>query len=95
MTEKEAIELINESMEKLKNYNSKAESMYGDLKNLEKNIQEGRDLLLMIYRGELFEDEDGRNPQVELLVGEEPINELRSELKVANNIIKRLKGDIL
>ena len=54
MTEKEAIELINESMEKLKNYNSKAESMYGDLKNLEKNIQEGRDLLLMIYRGELF-----------------------------------------
>lgn len=95
MTEKEAIELINESMEKLKNYNSKAESMYGDLKNLEKNIQEGRDLLLMIYRGELFEDEDGRNPQVELLVGEEPINELMSELKVANNIIKRLKGDIL
>lgn len=95
MTEKEAIELINESMEKLKNYNSKAESMYGDLKNLEKNIQEGRDLLLIIYRGELFEDEDGRNPQVELLVGEEPINELRSELKVANNIIKRLKGDIL
>ena len=95
MTEKEAIELINESMEKLKNYNSKAESMYGDLKNLEKNIQEGRNLLLMIYRGELFEDEDGRDPQVELLVGEEPINELRSELKVANNIIKRLKGDIL
>mgnify|MGYP004529906275 FL=1 len=95
MTEKEAIELINESMEKLKNYNSKAESMYGDLKNLEKNIQEGRELLLKICRGKLFEDEDGRDPQIELLVEEEPINELRSELKVASNIIKRLKGDIL
>lgn len=95
MTKKEAIELINESMEKLKNYNSKAESMYGDLKNIEKNIQEGRTLLLMICRGKLFEDEVGRDSQVELLVGEEPINELKSELEVASDIIKRLKGDIL
>lgn len=94
MTEKEAMEMISESIERLKNYNSKAESMYGDLQNLEKNIQEGRTLTCEISRGRLFEDKDGRSPQVELLVGEEPIKELMSEMAETEKIIRKLKGDI-
>jgi|GEM_PF-4121507 hypothetical protein len=95
MTVTKAEKLISEAMEELKKYNSKEKSMYGDIRNMENNIQKGRELLLRINRGELFEDEDGRVPQVETLVGEEPIEELRCELKKTSEIVKRLKGDIL
>jgi hypothetical protein len=95
MTVTKAEKLISEAMEELKKYNSKEKSMYGDIRNMENNIQKGRELLLRINRGELFEDEDGRDPQVETLVGEEPIEELRCELKKTSEIVKRLKGDIL
>lgn len=94
MTVTKAEKLISEAMEELKKYNSKEKSMYGDIRNMENNIQKGRELLLRINRGELFEDEDGRDPQVETLVGEEPIEELRCELKKTSEIVKRLKGDI-
>ena len=94
MTVTKAEKLISEAMEELKKYNSKEKSMYGDIRNMENNIQKGRELFLRINRGELFEDEDGRDPQVEILVGEEPIEELRCELKKTSDIVKRLKGDI-
>lgn len=95
MTVTKAEKLISEAMEELKKYNSKEKSMCGDIRNMEDNIQKGRELLLRINRGELFEDEDGRDPQVETLVGEEPIEELRCELEKTSEIVKRLKGDIL
>lgn len=94
MTQREVMEMITDSIEKLSEYNTKAKSRIDNLMYREVDIQEGRQLLFDIQRGELFEDQNGRDPVYELLVGEEKFKELRSELRKTSNLVCLLKGDI-
>ena len=94
MTEREVMELINESIEKLKTYETKAKSRMNNLLYRESDIQEGRSLLLEINGGRLFEDENGRDPEYESLVGKDAFKELIEEISRAANLVGLLKGDI-
>lgn len=94
MIKREVIELINESIEDLKNYEAKAKSRINDLLYRESDIQEGRKLLFDINRGRLFEDENGKDPEYESLVGKDTFNDLRKEISKTANLVRLLKGDI-
>lgn len=94
MTQREVIEMISNSITKLREYNAKVKLRINDLSYREDDIQQGRQLLFEIQRGELFEDENGRNTEYELLVGEEEFKELRNELMKTENLVSLLKGDI-
>lgn len=94
MTERQVMEMINESIEKLKTYEAKAKSRVNNLQHRESDIQMGDTLLTNIQRGRLFEDEDGRDLEYELLVGEDAFKELRKELCRVSNLVRLLKGDI-
>ncbi len=94
MTEREVKQLINESIDELRNYQKKALSRISNRALCENDIQEGRKLLEDILKGALFEDNTGREPQYESLVGEEVFEELRKELSRTSNVVKLLKGDI-
>lgn len=94
MTKREVMELINESIEELKTYEAKAKSRINDLLHRESDIQEGRKLLFKINRGRLFEDENGRDPEYESLVGNDAFKELIEEISRTANLVSLLKGDI-
>jgi hypothetical protein len=94
MNEREILELIEESIDKLKLYNSKKDAYISDLKHREDNIQTGRRIKASICRGPLFEDEDGRDPDYGSIIGDEPFDALNKELKLTSLIIQLLKGDI-
>ena len=94
MTQREVIELISDSIIRLREYNTKVKLRINDLSYRENDIQQGRQLLSRIQRGELFEDENGRNTEYELLVGDEEFKELRNELSKTANLVRLLKGDI-
>ncbi|WMM24068.1 hypothetical protein RBU61_14205 [Tissierella sp. MB52-C2] len=94
MTQQEVKEMINDSIRKLRDYNAIAESRIDNLTYRKDDIEKGRQLLLEIQRGELFEDGSGRNTEYELLVGEEEFRGLRKELRKTNNLVSLLKGEI-
>lgn len=93
MDQREVSEMVSDSIAKLIDYNAKAKSRMDNLLYRENDIQTGRQLLLEINRGPLFEDADGRDPEYESLVGEE-FEELRREIMKTANLVRFLKGDI-
>ena len=93
MTRQNIEKMINDSIEKLRNYNDKAKARINNLKYREKDIQEGLQLLFEIQRGEIFEDETGRTLEYEHSM-EDELEKLRNELMKTSNLVSLLKGDI-
>ena len=94
MTAQEVREMIDESIKKLEAYETKVLSRINNLLYCKSDIQEGRRLLFDILRGRLFEDENGKDPEYESLVGEDAFNRLRKEIKRTANLVSLLIGDI-
>jgi len=94
MNPKEIISLLEDNINKLKSYNAGLDSYINSPKNKEQNIESGRSLIYSIQRGPLFEDDAGRNPDYESIVGSELFNSLNNELNKTSLIVKFLKGDI-
>lgn len=94
MNTNEILDLINESINKLQQYNSEKDSYISDIKNRENHIQKGRALIESITRGPLSEDKDGRDPDFESIVGKKAFDALNKELKLTSLIVRLLKGDI-
>jgi len=94
MTTQEVMEMISNNIAELREYNTKAESRMDNLRIRKNDIQIGCDLLIKIQRGQLFQDENGRDTEIEALMGEDVFKELRIELSKTSNLVRLLKGDI-
>lgn len=89
------VDIINDSISKLKTYNSQETVMLNDNKNNEIYIQRGRDLLLEINRGPIFEDDNGRAVEFDSFEDKALVDILINEMSITSTIIKKLKGDII
>lgn len=94
MTKEEVLQLLNESLTKLKEYNSKADEMYADHFNRVQHGVRGADLLEHISLGRLFVDEDNRDTNYDDMFDGDIFKELHDELKKTSYIKQLLLGDI-